>query len=78
MSALEVSVLLRQETWIGLLNRPSLSCFHHIYGLSMTLSEDRREVLVDVLDELISFLCVASFARERLGEGVAGGYRRIR
>ena len=36
LSALEISALLGQETWIGLLNRPSLSCFHEIYGLTTT------------------------------------------
>ena len=59
LSALEVSALLGQETWIGLLNRPSLSCFHFIYDLTGTLSSTRRTIEHDVLRELVLFLCVA-------------------
>ena len=58
LSALELSALLGAETWIGLLDRPSLACFHRIYEVTMPLSQERAPLDADIFLELVLFLCV--------------------
>ena len=65
LSALELSALLGAETWIGLLNRPSLARFFRIYEITMTLSSERAHVDEAICLELVLFLCIVPTLRER-------------